>query len=299
MKNIELRATDGYLLSLHVYECENPIGVVQVVHGMCEHQDRYKRIAELLSSNGYVVVLNDLRGHGKNAPLLGYFSKKDGFKKLIQDQRDITFYIRKEYPNLPVSIFAHSMGTIITRLLLKSNSKDYYKVVLCGFPNYLGAAKAGIAVCNILSVFRGEKHRSNMLKKMVFGSYVKSVEGRKSDFDWLSVNEDNVHEYTGDDLCGYTFTVSAYRDLFKMVSLLKSSKYFFNINKELKLLLISGENDPCTGGNKGRTHSRKILTEAGFTDIEEKIYIGLRHEILNEEGKEAIVNDILAFYNKK
>ena len=35
------------------------IGVLQIVHGMCEHQKRYADLANFLASNGYVVITSD------------------------------------------------------------------------------------------------------------------------------------------------------------------------------------------------------------------------------------------------
>lgn len=39
-------------------------GVVQIAHGMIEHRAKYKAIAEFLAKNGFIVAVNDHRGHG-------------------------------------------------------------------------------------------------------------------------------------------------------------------------------------------------------------------------------------------
>ena len=39
-------------------------GVVQIAHGMIEHRAKYKAIAEFLAKNGFIVAINDHRGHG-------------------------------------------------------------------------------------------------------------------------------------------------------------------------------------------------------------------------------------------
>ena len=72
------KSVDGYELSLALFEAQNPKAVIQFIHGMEEHKDRYDAFADYLANNGYTCVTNDLRGHGKNAPLLSHISNKNG-----------------------------------------------------------------------------------------------------------------------------------------------------------------------------------------------------------------------------
>ena len=48
MENIVLKASDGYALSLAVFEREHPRGYIQIIHGMEEHKERYEAFAEQL-----------------------------------------------------------------------------------------------------------------------------------------------------------------------------------------------------------------------------------------------------------
>ena len=136
MEEILLKAHDGYRLLLNVYEAENPKAVVQIAHGMEEHQGRYKAFAEMLVEHGYTVVSADMRGHGKMPKTLGFFKRKEGYLTLVDDHIKITNYIRHKYKDLPLYLFAHSMGSIIARVVLQTHSKKYNKVVFSGYPNY-------------------------------------------------------------------------------------------------------------------------------------------------------------------
>ena len=40
--------------------------VVQLVHGMSEHKERYIPFMEYLTDKGYITVIHDHRGHGKS-----------------------------------------------------------------------------------------------------------------------------------------------------------------------------------------------------------------------------------------
>ena len=94
MENIVLKASDGYALSLAVFEREHPRGYIQIIHGMEEHKERYEAFAEQLRQAGFTVVTSDMRGHGEHAPKLGFFKEKDGDRYLLSDQVQITAYIR-------------------------------------------------------------------------------------------------------------------------------------------------------------------------------------------------------------
>ena len=78
MKEEFLKASDDYLLSLSIYDIDKPKAVIQIAHGMEEYKERYDEFCLFLNKNGFAVVIADMRGHGKNAPLLGFFHEKEG-----------------------------------------------------------------------------------------------------------------------------------------------------------------------------------------------------------------------------
>ena len=43
-----------------------PRVIVQLVHGMSEHKERYIPFMEYLTDKGYITVIHDHRGHGKS-----------------------------------------------------------------------------------------------------------------------------------------------------------------------------------------------------------------------------------------
>ena len=76
MKKMTLKALDGYPLSVHIFHIENPKAIVQIIHGMEEHQERYEPFVKFLNTQGYSVVTSDMRGHGSTAEDLGFFKEK-------------------------------------------------------------------------------------------------------------------------------------------------------------------------------------------------------------------------------
>ena len=297
-QELTLPARDGYALSLRIYETREPKAVVKCIHGMEEYQDRYQYFAEKLQAEGYTVVTADLRGHGPKAPILSHIADRDGHLRLLEDEETILEMIHGRWTGVPVVLFGHSMGTIIARVFLQKRSREFRKVVLSGYPNPNSAAGAGIALTGILSAFKGAKGFSGLVDGMVLGPFSKAVAGAKTPQDWLSVNEENVRRYVEDPLCGARFTLGSYNALFRMIDLMNKPENYRDVRKDLPILLISGREDPCTGGEKGRQDSLDILQKAGFSELTVKTLDGMRHEILNENRRDEVCRDIIEFLNK-
>lgn len=290
-----IKAKDGYRLCLHIFEVKDPKGYVQVIHGMEEHQERYERLAERLNTAGYTVITSDMRGHGQTAPILGYFGEKKGWYYLLMDQVRITSYIKYRFSAEKVILFAHSMGTIIARNLLQTQSEHYEKVVLSGYPFANPAAGFGILLTGILQKCKGGAYFSPLIQKMAIGSFNRKIPDHTTDLDWISMNEDNVQEFKEDPYCGHGFRIAGFRDLFRLVRRMSDSRLYRNVQKDLPILAVRGEEDPCTGGDKGCASSLLNLQKAGFTHISSISYPGMRHEILNEKNNEQVYSDILHF----
>lgn len=295
-EEITVKSRDGYELDVRVYDTPSPRAAVKFIHGMEEHQDRYVPFASFLRDSGYAVITSDMRGHGKKAPLLSHIADRDGDRLLIEDEEAVLSLIRGRYPDVPVFLFAHSMGTIIARRLLQTRSGDFSKAALSGYPNPNPAAGAGIALCGIAGTFRGRKGHSALLDSMVLGGFSKAVPNAETPLDWLSFDRDNVRRYSEDPLCGVPFTIGSYDALMRLIRDIGNPALYRDVNTALPILLISGIDDPCTGGEKGRQASLDVLRRAGFACIDTVTLDGMRHEILNESAKDQVFSRILSFF---
>ena len=91
-----------------------PRAIFQISHGMAEHRLRYAEFAQNLAKLGFVVVTSDHRGHGGSAASpeeLGYFNKHKGWQKCVNDLYELMIQVKQEYPDVPVILFGHSMGS--------------------------------------------------------------------------------------------------------------------------------------------------------------------------------------------
>ena len=71
------------------------------------------------------------------------------------------------------------------------------------------------------------------------------------------------------------------------------------VRKDLPIFIISGKEDPV--GNFGKMVEKcyKGYKAEGIKDVTLKLYDGMRHEILNEIGKEKVYKDILDWIKEK
>ena len=297
METLSLMSDDQYALSLTVHEAKGAKAVVQIVHGMEEHKERYYDFIRYLTAHQYSVVISDLRGHGSDAPILSHIADKHGALLLIRDQQKITEWIKERFPGLPLILFGHSMGTIISRVLLQTDSEKYAAVALSGYVNPNPASSVAVMMGKMIKGMKGSRGYSKMLHNLALGSFSKSITGRKTELDWLSYDEDNVDRYINNPLCGAEFTVGSYQALFELLQQMGKPGRYQQIRKDLPVLLISGKDDPCTGGEKGRDSSRSLLATAGFRNITVITYERMRHEILNEKDYQKVYSDIRSFFD--
>lgn len=269
--------------------------VLQLVHGMAEHIDRYHDFAVYLTEQGFAVIGHDHLGHGKSLndqKDLGFFAKKDGFRIVVEDMYRVTGYGRERFPGKPWFILGHSMGSFMVRRYLTDHSDELAGAIVMGTGQIPGAlANAGRLMAGLIKTVRGDHYRSGLLLAMSTGGYNKTFEPARTSADWLSRNEENCDRYVADALCGFTFTTSAYQDFFTVLSELAAGKGYEKINRRLPILLNAGEADPV-GGAKDVPKVYEQYQNIGMKDVTLKIYPNDRHEILNEVDRDVVFADI-------
>ena len=116
-------------------------GIVQLIHGLNEHKERYYPFMDYLAEQGFITVIHDNRGHGKSiveADDLGFMFRNGG-EGFVSDIAQINKRIREAYPNVPVfMIDSHTKkqgvqyGTIKreTYFSKKANKNKPYNILL-------------------------------------------------------------------------------------------------------------------------------------------------------------------------
>lgn len=279
-----------------------PVALFQICHGMCEYFGRYLPFARYLASHGYLVFGHDHLGHGNTATSpdeLGFTVSGGGADCLVDDVSAVRKRMQEEYPDLPVILFGHSMGSFIAREVLARKGKKYVAAIICGTGGPDTPAGLGKAVARTIMLFRGERHRSGLLKKMAFLGYNKKYERGCPANAWLSRDEALIRKYDNDPFCQFTFTVRAYDDLFTLVQWVSSFDWAEKLPRRLPCLVTSGEMDPVGGWGDGPRAVAERMVLSGMTEVTLRMWKDMRHEILNEIGKEEVWEDILLWSDKQ
>ena len=267
---------------------KEPKAVIQVLHGMGEHKNRYIPFMEFLVENGYAVYAHDHRHHGESViaeELVGIFRNNDTWDDVIDDAYFVTRQIFKDLPGVPLVIFGHSMGSIIARGFLGKYATAAKAAILMGTLPKMGLTDVlvPITLAKILNLFSGVK-RSNLIANAANKPMLKEYPEPRTKFDWLSHNTDNIDEYIRDPLCGYAYNPKFYIEFFKgMVEINKSD--FILLQKDIPILFISGVEDPVGNNGEGVKEIEMMYTGHGLLQINLKLVENARHEILHEDNK--------------
>ena len=278
-------------------------GVVQIVHGIAEHINRYDAFMEFLAENGYVAVGNDHLGHGQTAARLdelGIFAEEDGWYYVVEDLKLLRDLVREEYHDIPYIFFGHSMGSFLTRTFLIRYPDLYDAAILSGTAQQSPALiNAGYLAAQATTTLKGPRGSGQTLNDMAFGSYCKRIENPRTPFDWISRDEETVDKYIADPKCGFVCKCSLYRDMMGGLKFITKQKNIDKMNKDAPVYFMSGAEDPVGDYGAGVEKAYKCFCEAGLRDVMIRLYPGGRHEMLNELNRDEVKQDILNWLNNR
>ena len=278
-----------------------PRAVVQILHGIAEFVERYDDFANFLNDQGVLVVAEDHMGHGQSINgdgIQGYFH--GGWFTAIEDSVQLMADTKAEFPDLPYILFGHSMGSFMARTILcKYPDCGLTGAVICGTGWQPAAAlPAMVKMLEGISKLSDETKPSEMLQKLVFGSYNKKVEHPRTPYDWLTRDDKIVDAYIAHPLCGFTPTAGLMREMTRGIHYIQQKKNLEAMNKQLPVFFIAGGDDPVGPYGKGVHTCAEAFRKVGMEDVSVRIYPLCRHEILNEINREQVYQDVWKWIEK-
>ena len=307
MKSFTLKMDDGYELCLNRWlpDTEEEIkGVIQLHHGLAEHSLRYDRFGSVLAENGYVLNAYDMRGHGRSAELAdkngtGMFGKladKKGFDRAVLDLKAVTDNLKSDFPGKKTILMGHSFGSFVSQGFIEEYGNEIDGCILCGTA---GPQKALVAcgkfAAHLITFFTGKNKCLPIMEKLSFGSYNDRIKPLRTNLDWLSKNEINVDMYIMDNWCGFPLTNSFFCSMTEGLSKIHKASNMKKIPTKLPIFFIYGSDDPVGAYGKTIKNLFNIYKANGVEKLDIKEYTGDRHEILNEDDKEQVEKDIIAW----
>jgi alpha-beta hydrolase superfamily lysophospholipase len=207
----------------------------------------------------------------------------------------------KKTINIPVFLLGHSWGSFIVQNYIEEYSDDL-NIDGCILSGTKGPGdlmvKAGLPFLTVLAVLCGQRNGSRLARAMGDGQYNNSFKPNRTQFDWISRDEQEVDKYTADPLCGFLCSSGFYRDLTRILNNIHCPEKIAKIKKDLPVYVFSGSSDPVGVMSASTTALVNNYRKAGISDLEFVLYPGARHETLNETNREEVMDNLLSWVNK-
>ncbi|GAA6152490.1 alpha/beta fold hydrolase [Pseudoteredinibacter isoporae] len=289
-----------------LYRCswriDAPKALVQLAHGMGEHIARYDTFARFLNAHGYSVYGADHRGHGKSSipSSYGHMGRK-GWEGCLDDMAEVAELAREQNPSLPLFLFGHSMGAVLSQQLITDIETPYDGVILSGSPGFVSPflAKLGRTVSRFESWRRTEAGYSGLLKALVFDGNNKAFKkDGETGYEWLSRDAEQVQAYMDDPACGFVLSNGSMADFFNGLLEGQKAEAVSAIPRDMAMLILSGSADPVHEDTSNLRTMRLAYEQHGL-EPDYTLYRGGRHEMLNETNSEQVYRDILSWLDAK
>ena len=130
------------------------------------------------------------------------------------------------------------------------------------------------------------------MEKLAFGTYNRIFAPNRTAFDWLSRSTENVDQYLADPLCGETPTIGLFREMLEGMSWIEKPENLRQMDLDTPILFTSGAMDPVGGCGVGVRRAYESFQKAGVRNVTCRLYPELRHEILCEDCRETVFQDL-------
>ena len=266
-----LEGTGGRIFTRHWQAEGSPKTSLVICHGVNSHGGQYIRAAEDFASRGFAVTALDLRGRGKSDGERFYVESIDEY---VSDLSLTIEYARSRNSELPIYLLGHSAGGV-TATTYALDYQDRIAGLICE-----SFAFRVFAPNFALKLLEGASHiapHAHVLRL--------KMEDFSRDPDWVSELE--ADPLTEDEVQPVA-TVAAFARAGE-----RFVREFPRIN--LPLLILHGTADKATRPDG----SQQFFDEAGSSDKTLKLYEGHYHDLLNDFGKEDVMDDIAGWIDAR
>lgn len=277
--------------------------IVQIIHGVTENIMRYEELAHFLNERDILVVGIDLLGHGlstNSGNKKMYFGKEGSWFDVVKDVDTCLSIVKKDYPNIPYVMLGFSLGSFLLRTYLIDypNNCDGGIIIGTGQTPNFQIVLAQMVVKNEAKKY-GDNVATEQIRKLTFETYNKKFAPNRTPYDWLCSNNEELDKYINDPLRGEAMTVGLFREMLSGMKYTGNIRNIKKMNKDIPILLLSGSQDPVGDFGKGFDKAIRRFKRANIQSISSILYSNLRHDILHENIRLKIYNDIYIWLEKK
>jgi acylglycerol lipase len=247
-------------------------GIVVLVHGVHEHSGRYAHVGSRLAEAGYPVYAVDHPGHGRSDGPRGNIGT---MAATVAGVDEVARLAVDRQPGVPAFVYGHSLGGLI--------ALQY----ITGTPIELRGAILSAPALDVSAANPVQRAAAGLLSRLTpnLGVLKIDVTGISRDFDV-------VRDYRSDPL-NYLGSMRA-RTGAEVLHTVQAMRPRLEALK-LPLLIFQGTADRIVPP----AATQFVAEHVGSTDLTVKMYDGGYHESHNEPGKDAVLDDMVAWLDAR
>ena len=299
-----------------------PRFVLQILHGFTDRKERWTELMEAAAEAGGAVLIHDLRGYGntvRSEDELGCGSDFGYHDEILTGDIDAVYASLDENPKdgqllegrlpdglktpeVPRYLLGFSFGALAASIYAARRTDTIAGLILAGLPKRRRTASFALFALRCLSFVCGADRKPAFLERAVQKRYNKPFDaepGTDGKYLWLSDDCENRLSVSLDKYTGYRKSIGAYENFKRLQRDVYRPSSWEVPRSGLPLLMMAGENDPVSGGDKGVLDALRFFEDIGFSrsavPAEAKMYRGMRHEIFRDTGRENPMADVIAF----
>jgi alpha-beta hydrolase superfamily lysophospholipase len=184
------------------------------------------------------------------------------------------------------------MGSFVGQQVLGEHGGSYRAAVLCGTNGPPDLREGVLRAVSVGQLALGPRNPGKWIDRQITKTFNRRFEPRKTNFDWLSRDEEEIHKYDYDPLAGFPLTAQAWYDFLHGKADLGSDAHVDRIPKTLPIHVIYGTHDPVGEDGEG---VKRLLTlyNAKSLAISSHPYPEARHELVNETNRKDVTADLI------
>jgi len=257
----------AFLRGLRWLPLVKPKGVVVHIHGLGEHCRRYRHVAHHINKNGFIFQSLDLRGHGLSSGKRGHAGS---LEYLLDDAEQSIISLRKDFQELPIFMYGHSMGgNIVANYLLRRSSSELKGAIM---------TSPWFRLAEEIPAFQVK------LVNMIAGLFPALTLPNGLNVNDISSDPEVVEAYVTDPLVHSRISARIMSDLYA------SGLYAIENAREIDIpvLVMHGDEDKITSYDGSKLFTQNAGSNAVF-----KSWPGMKHETHNEPDKDVVLNYIV------
>lgn len=271
---LKCKAHDGLDLFGQGWEPEQraPKAVVCLVHGLGEHTGRYDHVGGFFTKAGYAMLGFDLRGHGRSGGQRGHASSIEDY---LKDIDLLLAQARLRYPGLPLFLYGHSLGSVLTLHYCLQRKPDLKGVIVTGaaLHNSLELQKVKVALVRALGTIAPRLSLPNDL-----------------DVNMLSHDPSVVQAYLNDPLVHDRVTTSFGKLLLPVLRWTLEHAAEF----PLPLLMMHGKQDQIALPSSSIEFAAPLKEKCTLM-----LWDGMYHEVHNEPQKNEVLDAMVIWMDAR